>query len=87
MIVGFAAEHGEGAQERARQKLDRKAVDAIVANDVSRADIGFESTMNEVTIIGREETVHLPRAPKPEIAEGILAFCSELLASRRRAEA
>jgi len=87
VIVGFAAEHGEGAEERARQKLDRKAVDAIVANDVSRADIGFESTMNEVTIIGREGTVHLPRAPKPEIAEGILAFCSELLASRRRAEA
>ena len=87
VIVGFAAEHGEGAEERARQKLDRKAVDAIVANDVSRTDIGFESTMNEVTIIGREGTVHLPRAPKPEIAEEILAFCSELLAARRRAEA
>jgi phosphopantothenoylcysteine decarboxylase/phosphopantothenate--cysteine ligase len=87
VIVGFAAEHGEGAEQRARQKLERKAVDAIVVNDVSRADIGFESPMNEVTVIGREETVHLPRASKPEIAEGILAVCADLLATRRRAKA
>ena len=34
-LVGFAAEHGEARVERAREKLDRKGVDAIVVNDVS----------------------------------------------------
>lgn len=87
VVIGFAAEHGDGAEERAREKLDRKGVDAIVVNDVSRADIGFESVANEVTIIGRDQTVHLPKASKPEIADGILAFCSDLVGPRRRTEA
>ena len=43
MLIGFAAEHGEGAVERARAKLERKGVDMIVVNDISRSDIGFDS--------------------------------------------
>ena len=42
-LVGFAAETGADAIGRAREKLERKAVDAIVFNDVSRSEIGFES--------------------------------------------
>ena len=42
-IVGFAAEHGEGGVERAREKLERKGADLIVLNDVSDPEIGFES--------------------------------------------
>ncbi len=50
-LVGFAAEHGEGAVELGRRKLAEKGVDAIVVNDISRADIGFDVDANEVTIL------------------------------------
>ena len=50
-LVGFAAEHGEGAVERGRAKLERKGLDAVVVNDISRSDIGFDSSDNEVTIV------------------------------------
>ncbi len=71
-LVGFAAEHGAGAVDRAREKLGRKAVDAIVFNDISRADIGFDSEQNEVVIVDAQGEAHLPRASKGEIADAIL---------------
>jgi phosphopantothenoylcysteine decarboxylase/phosphopantothenate--cysteine ligase len=71
-IVGFAAEHGSEAIERAREKLQRKRVDAIVFNDVGRAEIGFDSEMNEVTIVEREAEHDVPLAPKDEVADAIL---------------
>ena len=43
VLVGFAAEHGEGAVAYGRGKLERKRLDAIVVNDISRAGIGFDS--------------------------------------------
>src|SRR4051794_35842872 len=49
-LVGFAAEHGEGI-EAARGKLARKGLDAVVLNDISRSDIGFDAPHNEVTIV------------------------------------
>ena len=52
-LVGFAAEHGAEAIARARAKLERKGLDAIVFNDVSRPEIGFDSERNEVTIVDR----------------------------------
>jgi phosphopantothenoylcysteine decarboxylase / phosphopantothenate---cysteine ligase len=72
ILVGFAAEHGPEAIERARAKLERKAVDAIVFNDVSRGDIGFDSSQNEVTIVERDAEHLVPLAPKGQIAEAIL---------------
>ena len=48
---GFAAEHGEGALDYGRDKLRRKGLDAIVVNDISRKDIGFDAADNEVTIV------------------------------------
>jgi phosphopantothenoylcysteine decarboxylase/phosphopantothenate--cysteine ligase len=70
--VGFAAETGADAIERARAKLERKAVDAIVFNDVSRAEIGFDSADNEVTVVEPGGEHHLELAPKEDIAEAIL---------------
>jgi len=50
-LVGFAAEHGSDAVELARGKLAAKRLDALVVNDISRADIGFDVDTNEVTIL------------------------------------
>ncbi|HUA03730.1 MAG TPA: bifunctional phosphopantothenoylcysteine decarboxylase/phosphopantothenate--cysteine ligase CoaBC [Solirubrobacteraceae bacterium] len=72
-IVGFAAEHGQGAVERGRGKLERKRLDAIVVNDIAGVGIGFESEDNEVTIVtadGAER--HVPRARKERVAEAVL---------------
>ncbi len=50
-LVGFAAEHGARALEQARGKLTGKGLDALVVNDISRSDIGFDVDANEVTIL------------------------------------
>jgi phosphopantothenoylcysteine decarboxylase / phosphopantothenate---cysteine ligase len=71
-LVGFAAEHGEGAIEHGRSKLRDKGLDAVVVNDVSRSDIGFDADSNEVTILTASGDEHVPRAPKPNIALAIL---------------
>jgi phosphopantothenoylcysteine decarboxylase/phosphopantothenate--cysteine ligase len=71
-IVGFAAEHGEGGVERARAKLERKGADMIVLNDVSDAEIGFESEENAVTLIDAAGETPVPRASKDAIAESIM---------------
>ena len=73
ILVGFAAEHGAGALARAQAKLARKGIDAIVVNDVSRADIGFESDANEVTILTRDgDPEQIARAAKSDVAVRIL---------------
>lgn len=72
LIVGFAAEYGPQGVERARAKLERKRLDMIVFNDISRGDIGFNSDYNEVLVLSPGEEVRLPRAPKETIAELIL---------------
>ncbi len=76
-LVGFAAEHGEQGLQHARGKLARKNLDAVVLNDVSRTDIGFDAEQNEVTILtatgkGQIDEQHVTRAPKTKIAEAIL---------------
>lgn len=70
--VGFAAET-ENFEKNAETKLRAKDVDYLVANDVSRTDIGFDSESNEVTVYGRDGSVHhLSRRPKTEIARELL---------------
>ncbi|MET0810876.1 MAG: bifunctional phosphopantothenoylcysteine decarboxylase/phosphopantothenate--cysteine ligase CoaBC [Thermoleophilaceae bacterium] len=71
-VIGFAAEHGDGAVERGRAKLARKGLDAVVVNDISRADIGFDSDENEVTIVLGEGEREVGRRPKAEVAAAIL---------------
>jgi phosphopantothenoylcysteine synthetase/decarboxylase len=58
--------------QRAREKLTRKGADLIVFNDVSRAEIGFDSEDNEVLIVGPDDEVGVPLAPKPQVADAIL---------------
>jgi phosphopantothenoylcysteine decarboxylase/phosphopantothenate--cysteine ligase len=79
VLIGFAAEHGEGAVERARAKLERKRVDAIVVNDISRSDIGFDADDNEIVIVTSKQDIHVSRRPKRACAEAILDW---LAASR-----
>ena len=71
-LIGFAAEHGEGGMARAREKLERKGLDAVVLNDISRADIGFDAPDNEVTIVTRGGERGVARGPKDAVAAAIL---------------
>jgi phosphopantothenoylcysteine decarboxylase/phosphopantothenate--cysteine ligase len=80
-LIGFAAEHGEGADRRAREKLERKGLDALVVNDVSRPGIGFDTAENEVTILTAAGERHVDRAPKAEVAAAVLDTVAELRAA------
>jgi phosphopantothenoylcysteine decarboxylase / phosphopantothenate---cysteine ligase len=71
-LIGFAAEHGGHALAEGRAKLAGKGLDAVVVNDVSRPDIGFEVDHNEVTIVTAAGECHVPRAAKVRVAEAIL---------------
>jgi phosphopantothenoylcysteine decarboxylase / phosphopantothenate---cysteine ligase len=71
LLIGFAAET-DNLLENARSKLAKKRVDAMVLNDVSRADIGFNADRNEVTIVTAGETTPVPAASKLEVAQKIL---------------
>jgi phosphopantothenoylcysteine decarboxylase / phosphopantothenate---cysteine ligase len=71
-VVGFAAEHGPDAVESARRKRARKGLDAVVVNDISRADIGFEGADNEVTIATGSGERHVSRAGKAQVAAAVL---------------
>jgi phosphopantothenoylcysteine decarboxylase/phosphopantothenate--cysteine ligase len=86
VLVGFAAEHGERAVELARGKLAEKGVDAIVVNDISREDIGFDASDNEVTILTANGTANgatrVARAAKSQVAEEILDAVWELRGAR-----
>jgi phosphopantothenoylcysteine decarboxylase/phosphopantothenate--cysteine ligase len=86
-VIGFAAEHGERAVELAREKLTAKHLDAIVVNDISRHDIGFDVDANEVTILSTNghasdvQSQHVPRASKQLVAEAILDAVQRLRSS------
>lgn len=67
-LVGFAAET-EKLEEHARAKLERKNCDLIVANDVSRSDIGFDSSHNEVLLVTQVGTEPIPKTTKEDLAE------------------
>jgi phosphopantothenoylcysteine decarboxylase/phosphopantothenate--cysteine ligase len=86
-LVGFAAETQE-LRERARAKLAAKGVDLLVANDVSRADIGFDVAENEVVLLDRwGGVVELARRPKAEVADLILDRVQVLRRSVRERQA
>jgi phosphopantothenoylcysteine decarboxylase/phosphopantothenate--cysteine ligase len=68
-LVGFAAEHGSGAVELARGKLAAKRLDALVVNDISRADIGFDVDANEVTILLAAPGGGPPSAPVSQVGQ------------------
>jgi phosphopantothenoylcysteine decarboxylase / phosphopantothenate---cysteine ligase len=81
VLVGFAAEHGANAVEYGRGKLERKGLDAVVVNDISRPDIGFEGDHNEVTIVTAAGDEHVERSSKAEVAR---AICDVVVALRAK---
>jgi phosphopantothenoylcysteine decarboxylase/phosphopantothenate--cysteine ligase len=83
VLVGFAADEGDGGLERAREKLTRKGADLIVFNDVSRDDIGFDSQDNEVVIISNGAERRVAKAGKREIAAAILDEAEKALGRAR----
>jgi phosphopantothenoylcysteine decarboxylase/phosphopantothenate--cysteine ligase len=84
VLIGFAADHGEQGLARAREKLERKRVDLVVYNDVSRSDIGFEAGDNEVVLITAAGERRVAKAPKDRIAAAIVDTAEELLRERAR---
>jgi len=80
--VGFAAE-GSNLVENAKQKLQQKKLDLIVANDITAKDSGFGADSNRVTIIDKDGKVEsLPLLPKRQVAEKVLDKLVELLNKR-----
>jgi len=72
LVIGFAAET-ENVIENAQGKLRRKKLDAVVANDVSRTDAGFDSNNNAVTIVTQDHSpIELPLMAKKDAAQRIL---------------
>ena len=84
VLIGFAADRGERGLARAREKLDRKRVDLVVYNDVSREDIGFDAEDNEVVLIGTGGERRVGKASKDRIAATIVDTAEELLRERGR---
>ena len=76
IIVGFSAE-SENTEKNALEKLNKKKIDMIIANDISVPDIGFGADENAVVILTRDgEKETLPRQPKTQIARHI---CNRLV--------
>lgn len=70
-LIGFAAET-ENLIANAREKLTRKRCDLIVANDVSKPGIGFESDLNEVSLVYSDRIDQLPLASKHDLAHQLV---------------
>ena len=70
-VIGFAAET-DNVVEYAQHKLALKGCDAIIANDVSRADSGFGTDTNKAWIVSTAGTQELPVLTKPQLADTIL---------------
>ena len=71
LIIGFCAE-SENLIENAKEKIKKKGCDFLIANDISRKDIGFSSDYNEVTVLDKDGNMKkLERADKMTIAKQI----------------
>jgi phosphopantothenoylcysteine decarboxylase/phosphopantothenate--cysteine ligase len=86
VLVGFAAEHGEDAVAYGRRKLHAKGLDAIVVNDISRADIGFDTSANEVVIVTADGERRVPRVSKERVADEVLAEAARRLEEKDKEE-
>jgi phosphopantothenoylcysteine decarboxylase/phosphopantothenate--cysteine ligase len=84
VLIGFAAQSGDPVA-RGREKLRRKAVDMIVANDISRQDAGFDVETNEATLITADGDDTFPLGRKTELASRILDRAERMLEIAARA--
>ncbi|MCK8828167.1 bifunctional phosphopantothenoylcysteine decarboxylase/phosphopantothenate--cysteine ligase CoaBC [Natroniella acetigena] len=78
ILVGFAAE-SDNLIENAQQKLKRKVVDFIVANNIRAEDTGFASDFNQVVIISKDDQIEVAKATKLEIADRIFSEVVKIL--------
>jgi phosphopantothenoylcysteine decarboxylase/phosphopantothenate--cysteine ligase len=78
LLVGFAAQTGDPV-DRAREKLEAKRLDLVVANDVSEPGLGFESDRNRVTFVTADGVDELPESPKRVIAAVLLDRVAAML--------
>ena len=76
-MTGFAAET-ENLEVNARTKLENKGCDLIVANDVSRSDIGFDSEENEALLVFKDRTEVFDKAPKHDLAMYLVSMLGKL---------
>lgn len=79
VLVGFAADEGPDGLAHAREKRQRKKVNLIVFNDVSRSDVGFEVDENELVLIGPAGEQHVGKRSKEQCAQAILDAVVPLL--------
>ena len=75
-VVGFAAETNN-ISDYARSKLVSKKLNAIIVNDVSRSDIGFNSDDNEVTWIDKETELEIPKMSKTQLAHKLIELINQ----------
>jgi phosphopantothenoylcysteine decarboxylase/phosphopantothenate--cysteine ligase len=80
LVIAFAAEM-DADVSRARKKLQAKGADAIVLNDVSRPEIGFDSDRNAATFVTADAAIEIPEMPKREVADRILDQVAALRAA------
>ena len=81
VLVGFAADAGTGGLDRAREKRLAKKADLFVFNDVSRADIGFDTPDNEVVVLSNDGERTIEKAPKAVVAAAVLDEVERLLSA------
>ncbi|CAN5423803.1 bifunctional phosphopantothenoylcysteine decarboxylase/phosphopantothenate--cysteine ligase CoaBC [soil metagenome] len=77
LVVGFAAETNN-VKNYAKSKLEKKNLDLVVANDITKKGAGFDTDTNIATIITRDGETDLPLMPKLELADKILDKIVEL---------
>jgi phosphopantothenoylcysteine decarboxylase/phosphopantothenate--cysteine ligase len=82
LLVGFAAETSD-AVLKAQDKLARKHIDLIIANDVTTPGAGFDVETNQVALITGASVRELPLLPKREVAGAILDRVQELMIAGR----
>lgn len=85
-VLGFAAET-DRVLDNAREKRQRKQLDAIAVNDVAAPGIGFHGDDNALTLIWDGGELTLPRAPKSEIATQLLSAVAKLMTARAALDA
>ena len=71
-VVGFAAE-STGVENYAKGKLKTKGLNAIIANDISRSDIGFNSDDNEVSWIDTDSSITFSKRSKTQLSRDLIA--------------
>jgi phosphopantothenoylcysteine decarboxylase/phosphopantothenate--cysteine ligase len=82
VLVGFAADGAQSGLERAREKRRAKNADLFVFNDVSRPDIGFDASDNEVVVVSGDGERTVAKAPKEVVAAAVLDEVERVLPRR-----